>query len=219
MSDIFYGEQSGVIFMQLSVHHLTFERNQRFLFENLSFSLNAGELLQLRGANGSGKSTLLRMLAGLIEPQEGKICWNGVSVQDHCEDYQQALHYLGHQNGVKTYLTIDENLQLLGSLYHQRFSEQTLADTLRQLGLSQSRHTPVANLSAGQARRLSLAKLLLLRAPLWLLDEPATALDQPGQTVLAELLATHAAQGGSAIIATHQALNIPRTLWLGEPHA
>lgn len=203
-----------------SAHDISFERNTSPLFEKINLSLNAGELLQLRGANGSGKSTLLRMLAGFIEPHQGRICWQGTAIHA-LDDYQQRIQYLGHQNGTKPYLSVQENLQLSGALSGKSFSATELQAALSRVGLNNLNHRPAAQLSAGQARRLSLARLVLQPADLWLLDEPTTALDAAGQALLAELLREHLRQNGIAIIATHHDLMyVPQsqTLWLGEQH-
>lgn len=208
-------------FTQLSAHALAFERNNQFLFENIQFSLKSGELLQLRGANGSGKSTLLRMLAGFIEPHQGEIHWQDTSVLDQLDIYQQQIHYVGHQNGTKPYLTVQENLKLNNALQGKQFSSNQLHHALEKIGLSHLSERPAANLSAGQARRLSLARLLLQSAAIWFLDEPTTALDTAGQTVLAELLTTHLKHNGIAVVATHQDLPFishSQTLWLGANH-
>jgi heme exporter protein A len=191
--------------MQLTVTHLAFERNNLFLFTQLDFGINAGELLQVYGANGSGKSTLLRILAGFIEPTLGTIQWKNQSVFQQ-DDYQQQLHYIGHQNGVKYNLTVAENLLLMAALMNQILTTHCITTILTKVGLAPLMHAVTRSLSAGQLRRLSLAKLLLSSRTLWILDEPTTALDQTGQILLIQLLEEHLAAGGIAIVATHQQL-------------
>ena len=204
---------------QLVTQQIGFERNNQFLFNHIDIALNAGEILELRGANGSGKSTLLRVLAGYIEPHLGSILWNDQPVRDILEDYQQAIHYLGHQNGIKPTLTVEENLRLTCVLSGKSCDSAALTDALKKTGLNTLRESAAGKLSAGQSRRLSLTRLLLQPAQLWFLDEPTTALDSHGEKLFAEMLTEHLANGGSAIVATHHELPLlptRKTLWLGE---
>ncbi len=192
--------------MNLTIKNLSFERNHQFLFKNLNCELQTGEILQLRGPNGSGKSTLLRILAGYLEPLSGDILWQGKSIFDDRTLYQQQLQYLGHKNGVKPYLTVCENLELCCALGANPLDPYRIASVLRFVGLTKSMDTQAVRLSAGQVRRLALARLLINPTPLWILDEPMTALDTDGQALLSVLLKQHLSTGGLVIVATHQSL-------------
>lgn len=192
--------------MTLTLQNISFERNQAALFQQLDFVLQTGELLQITGVNGSGKSTLLRILAGFIEPQEGNILWQGKNILKQRENYQQAICYLGHLNGIKSNLTAYENLYFFSALAAHKASRQDIIYVIDFMGLKAVAHAPAFHLSAGQLRRLSLARLLLNSAALWILDEPTTALDNEGQILLAELLDQHKIKNGLAVVATHQKL-------------
>jgi heme exporter protein A len=202
----------------LQLNQLSFERNNQFLFQNIHCQLSQGDLLQVRGANGSGKSTLLRILAGYIEVENNSVLWNNQCIAVNRHDYQQQLHYLGHQNGIKPALTVAENLQLSTALSRKNNSSPIEA-AVKKTGLAQLLETPARNLSAGLLRRLALTRLLLNPQKLWILDEPATALDQAGQALLLHLLREHQSLGGITILATHQDLNWGsemKTINLGE---
>lgn len=190
--------------MTLTINHLTLERNQQILLSDIHCTLQSGEYLQVEGTNGSGKSTLLRILAGLIEPQQGQILWQDQCIFANRDVYQQQLKYIGHQNGNKVNLTVFENLRVNAALSAQQANVHEIHDSIKKVGLAHFENTLVNNLSAGQARRVSLARLLLQPAPLWILDEPTTALDAQGQDVLMMLLNHHLEKGGLAVIATHQ---------------
>lgn len=201
---------------QLAIRDLAFERNNQFLFRDLSASLHSGELLQIRGTNGSGKSTLLRIVAGLLESQSGTVTWQNQPINPH------QLHYIGHQNSLRHNLTVYENLKLQSALTTKSITQSQLETAIRQVGLAQVMHSQALHLSAGQSRRFCLARLLLTPMPLWILDEPATALDANGQQLLTELLHVHLANGGIAMLATHQPLPLSctiKTILLGEQHA
>lgn len=194
--------------MTLAIQHISFERNHRALFHCLTGDIQPGECLQITGHNGSGKSTLLRVLAGLLEPLNGEILWQTTSIFKEREIYHQQLHYLGHQNSIKRSLTVYENLTLSTAIANVSLHKTTIQHVLQRLHLSHALQTPAAHLSAGQLRRLSLSRLLLYPKPLWILDEPSTALDAKGQQILSELLNQHLATKGLAIIATHQTLEL-----------
>ena len=190
--------------MTLCLKNLGFERNNQCLLSQINCVVNPGECLQIYGANGSGKSTLLRIIAGFIEPHIGHVLW-----QDNCifakrDSYKENIHYVGHQNGIKPNLTVQENLQLSSALMGK--SVPPTGSLLTQIGLMHYRDTKAALLSAGQLRRLSLARLLINTFKIWLLDEPLTALDGVGQSLLTQVLNQHLANGGIGILATHQAL-------------
>lgn len=198
--------------LALEARGLTIRRGFRLLFEGLDVSLARGEILQLSGPNGAGKSTLMRALAGFSAADEGRILWRGVP-----EEIESAtlLHYHGHREGLREALTPRENLAFAAALLG---GDKTRIDpALARLEASRLADLPVQVLSAGQRRRVALARLLVAPRPVWLLDEPLAALDVAGQVLVSELLAEHAAQGGMALVATHQPLNIEvRHLRLGE---
>jgi heme exporter protein A len=205
--------------MTLTVENLTFERNDQPLLKQIGFHLHPGELLQIQGPNGSGKSTLLRILAGIIEPQEGAVLWQCHSIFYDRADYHQTLQYIGHQHGVKPYLTVHENLQLNGALMARKIPSQHITAALQKVGLASLEETPALSLSAGQTRRVALARLFIQPSQIWILDEPTTALDSHSQHCLMELLSEHLAKKGMAIVATHHSLSLSqeiKTLTLGE---
>ena len=198
---------------------LTFEPNNRLLFDRLHGELNPHEILLVRGSNGCGKTTLLRMLAALIEPHTGSISWQSKCIFKNRDSFHQQLHYIGHQNAIKPSLTVYENLQLYSALAAIKFDSNHAIHVLKKAGLDHLRDALASHLSAGQLRRLSLARLLFNPQPVWILDEPMTALDLAGQQWLNELILEHLTLSGIAIVATHQQLplNHPvKTLWIGE---
>lgn len=192
--------------MKLTIENLSFERNNQLLFSQLNFAVKTGELLQIKGANGSGKSTLLRILAGFIEPQSGTVRWQDRCIFAERDLYQNQLHYLGHQNGIKPYLTVYENLRLHCALTDNHFNSSKFQEVIKRMGLRNLIDTQIIHLSAGQARRVALARLLLTSAAIWILDEPVTALDSEGQDCFITLLNQHLSDAGIAIISTHQNL-------------
>jgi heme exporter protein A len=189
----------------LRVEKLCCERGPRELFRGLSFTADAGELVLVTGPNGSGKTTLLRALAGLTRPAAGTINWS-----DAPRGLAESRAYLGHAAGWKDTLTVTENLRLAWQLDAEAAAHNAGAASaaLERAGLSRQRNLAVARLSQGQRKRLHLARLSCSTRPLWLLDEPAAALDDQGLSLLAELVAAHLGQGGTAAIATHQPLPI-----------
>jgi heme exporter protein A len=202
----------------LDLQQLSFERDHCFLFENLCATLHSGEILQVKGANGSGKTTLLRILASFIAVKNKSVLWNQQCIVKQRVCYQQALHYIGHQSGVKPHLTVKENLKLNTAL--QGGDDVSIATAIVKTGLQNQQDTRAQLLSAGQLRRLALARLILTSRPLWILDEPAAALDTAGQALLTQLMTDHIFQGGMAIVATHQNLfDFAKTLELGIAHA
>ena len=200
---------------------LTCIRNGRQVLKGLSFELTAGQALLLMGPNGSGKSTLLRICAGLLQPDSGEL---RVDEEDGVENpaaLHAVQHYVGHNNGLKTALTIRENLEVWSSLLQTSGSVPDTEKALDAFGLLKLAETPVHYLSAGQRRRAALSRLLLVHRPLWLLDEPLNALDQKHIDIIEGAIARHTEQGGMAIVATHQMLNLPEAersaLHLGMP--
>jgi heme exporter protein A len=194
----------------LEVADLACRRGGRQVFDRLSFALGAGELLALTGRNGSGKTTLLRALALLVRPEIGTIRWQGANVQAESESWRGQLAWLGHLDGLKGDLSVRENLLVAERLRGAPPAEDRLDGVLVAFDLSNLATRPVRVLSAGQRRRTALARVLLSQAPVWLLDEPLNALDQPAQAAFRTALRTHLAAGGLAIAATHADLGMPR---------
>lgn len=192
-----------VVFM-LEVSNLTAIRDERVLFEALSFTIQSGEIVQIEGRNGTGKTTLLRIIAGLGDCEEGKILWNKHLTVNNRDLFHQDLLFLGHQTGVKRELTGYENLSFYQSIHQDKIDKETIWNALAQVGLAGREDVPVAQLSAGQQRRVALARLWLSKQPLWILDEPLTAIDKQGVKVLENLFLNHANQGGIVILTTHQ---------------
>jgi heme exporter protein A len=188
----------------LEASDLELERGGRRLFRGLSLALAPGELLRVAGANGSGKTTLLKILCGLLLPQAGAVRWQGTPIRRLREEYSRQLLYLGHAPAVKDELTAAENLGIACTLAGAPAAPQALREALDAYGLPAG-EVPVRRLSQGQRRRAALARLLLSTAvPLWLLDEPFTALDAAAARFTGELIAQHVARGGAAIYTTHQ---------------
>ena len=188
----------------LEARELLCERDERTLFSGLSFTLNAGEWVQITGSNGAGKTTLLRLLTGLSRPDAGEVHWQGQPLQQVRDSYHQNLLWIGHQPGIKTRLTALENLHF----YHRDGDTAQCLEALAQAGLAGFEDIPVNQLSAGQQRRVALARLWLTRATLWILDEPFTAIDVNGVDRLTQRMAQHTEQGGIVILTTHQPLNV-----------
>ena len=187
----------------LEARELLCERDERTLFSGLSFTLNAGEWVQITGSNGAGKTTLLRLLTGLSRPDAGEVLWQGQPLHQVRDSYHQNLLWIGHQPGIKTRLTALENLHF----YHRDGDTAQCLEALAQAGLAGFEDIPVNQLSAGQQRRVALARLWLTRATLWILDEPFTAIDVNGVDRLTQRMAQHTEQGGIVIL-THQPLNV-----------
>ncbi|WP_077635484.1 cytochrome c biogenesis heme-transporting ATPase CcmA [Escherichia coli] len=188
----------------LEARELLCERDERTLFSGLSFTLNAGEWVQITGSNGAGKTTLLRLLTGLSRPDAGEVLWQGQPLHQVRDSYHQNLLWIGHQPGIKTRLTALENLHF----YHRDGDTAQCLEALAQAGLAGFEDIPVNQLSAGQQRRVALARLWLTRATLWILDEPFTAIDVNGVDRLTQRMAQHTEQGGIVILTTPQPLNV-----------
>lgn len=203
----------------LTVHDLSARRGYTRLFAGLSFDVDQGHVLVITGANGTGKTTLLRMLAGLSAPESGEIRWNGVPVAPFDSVLRAATAFAGHHPSLKDELTAEENLTSLVAVAGERLPREAIRDALDAVALSRQRALPARVLSQGQRRRIGLARLRLLRRPLWILDEPVTALDANGTALLASLVAEHLQGGGLAVAATHTSLGLPedrvRALTLG----
>ena len=190
----------------LEVRDLMGVRSERRLFENLSFSVQENELLYFSGRNGSGKTTLLRILCGLARPETGEILWHGVHIEEIETEYAQSLVYVGHENGIKGDLTVIENLAF-DRVLRGNPTMQTAHEILDRLGIERYAQIPCRYLSAGQKRRVALARLQVSNARLWLLDEPFTALDEPTQEIIIDWLSAHLESGGICITTSHQPIN------------
>lgn len=180
-------------------------RGERLVFRDVAFSLGAGGALLLTGPNGSGKSTLLRLLAGLLRPAAGTLRWNGEEALVDLPTHARRVGYVGHLDAIKPGLTAAENLA-----FSARLSGGSVADALAALGLEELAEIPARMLSAGQRRRLALARLNLARAPLWLLDEPTLGLDSRSVERFGRAMEAHRAAGGVVIAATHLPLPLGR---------
>ena len=184
------------------------ERDRRILFEDLNIAVSAGEVLQVEGPNGSGKTTLLRILTGLSDAFEGELLWEGQALKKVREQYYQHMQYLGHAAGIKPALTAEENLQWYAAIRGQDAvqSRNKISEVLAKVGLQGYEDMPCHTLSAGQQRRVNLARLYLSPAKLWILDEPFTAIDKAGVQAIETLIGEQAKAGGAVIVTTHQDL-------------
>ena len=194
----------------LQVDDLMVRRGERLLFEGLSFAAGAGQALLVRGPNGAGKSSLLLALAGILRADRGTIRFGS-------DEPQRLIHFLGHQSAVKPRLTLSENLGFWAVLYGEAGVKPEAA--LEAVGLASLGGIEAGHLSAGQTRRLALARLLVSKRPVWLLDEPLAALDASGEALVAGLIDAHCAEGGIAVAATHQDIGLAKpaeTLLLGS---
>jgi heme exporter protein A len=205
----------------IQVDQLFCERDDRVLIKDLSFTLNAGEVMQIEGPNGSGKTTLLRVMCGLSDDFEGSILWAGQPRQQLDLEFRCNTLYFGHLTGIKFSLTPRENLrwilQLKGVDIGSDELDQRIESALKKVGLYSYEDVPVYTLSAGQKRRVALARLQIEAAKLWILDEPFTAIDRAGVHELEGLIQDHAEAGGTVLITTHHALELDaiRKLQLG----
>ncbi|MEJ2140384.1 MAG: cytochrome c biogenesis heme-transporting ATPase CcmA [Gammaproteobacteria bacterium] len=191
---------------KLTADSLTLFRGERCLFENLSFALNPGELLLLEGCNGSGKTSLIRAIAGLIELESGEIYWDEQPVRRQRQVFNNELVWMAHRVGFKADLSLVENLRFESAL--RRDSRHDLDDILTRLNINRLKRLPVRSLSAGQQRRVALARMLMSAATLWMMDEPVTNLDREGRSLVMTLVSEHLARGGMVIMAAHQDIQI-----------
>jgi heme exporter protein A len=190
----------------LSVHDLACARGERTLFTDMSFNLNAGQLLLVRGGNGRGKTSLLRLLCGLAEPLAGEVRWRGRPIAKSRDVYHREMTYVGHVNGVKDDLTPLENLRMAAAIADRPLDEAHALETLKTLGLERCLDLPARVLSFGQRRRVALSGLVIAGALLWILDEPLTGLDVHGVALVEKLLREQVARGGMVVMTTHQPL-------------
>jgi heme exporter protein A len=190
---------------QLAVRALHLWRGERHLLRDVSFTLAAGELLQVVGPNGVGKTSLLRCVAGLMPTESGEIAWRGRPLDKCRDEFYRELGYLAHINALKPELTALENLRYSVAV-RRAVSDQELHATLERLHVAACASLPARSLSAGQKRRVAIARILLTRASLWILDEPITNLDAAGIALFEQCMADHLGQGGSILTAAHQLL-------------
>ncbi|WJF91953.1 cytochrome c biogenesis heme-transporting ATPase CcmA [Paraburkholderia bonniea] len=197
--------------MMLAVEQLGLGRGGRMVLRQIEFVVQPGWALQIHGPNGSGKTTLLRLLAGLLAPSTGVIRWDGADTRAAPARWRSTLSYVAHANGVSDDLTVQEHLNFAAALsgVALRGAAVALTAALEGVGLERQRHMRAGQLSQGQRRRVALARLVLERKPLWLLDEPAAALDHTASAWLHEMLATHLQTGGIVVASTHQPLSTP----------
>jgi heme exporter protein A len=192
----------------LSFNQLGCSKGGRVLFKDIHCALGAGKWLYVAGANGVGKTSLLRMVCGLATVDTGEICWNGTPIQAQPDTYRQALCYLGHLNALQESMTVNENLAFMAALGGFTLDEAHARAVLTRLGVGGRGAQLVRHLSQGQKRRVSLCRLLLRQAQLWVLDEPFVAMDEAGVQLLADLIATHLSTGGMAVVTSHQQVPI-----------
>ena len=193
----------------LSLHQLQCRRGERELFSGVELALQRGELLQVEGPNGSGKTSLLRIVAGLSAAASGEIRWRNETINELAEDYFRDLLYLGHAAAIKDELTALENLTLTLQLSDEQTSSANAKQALADAGLKDRLHLPAKYLSQGQRRRVALARLCLSKRPLWILDEPFTALDVSAVSWVAQLIAAQLGRDGIVLFTTHQDVQIP----------
>ena len=189
---------------QLIIENLACQRGDKVLFHHLNLQIQAGDFVQIEGHNGIGKTSLLRIVAGLAIPLEGKVRWNSEEIFKQREAFNYDLLYLGHQSGIKPELNAWENLCFYQQISHCHQGDEILWNVLQTVGLLGREDIPAAQLSAGQQKRIALARLWLSEAPLWILDEPFNAIDKKGVAVLTVLFEQHAQRGGIVILTSHQ---------------
>ncbi len=190
----------------LTANKLTCIREDRLLFEELSFTVNPGDIIQIEGANGTGKTSLLRILAGLSQPYSGNVLYKDTPINDSEEEYKADLLFLGHLAGVKGEMSSEENLQFYLTMHG--LDASVAEETLSEVSLYGFEDALASHLSAGQHRRIALARLWQSKSKIWILDEPFTAIDKAGVKKLEDLFLQHAEHGGAVILTTHQDLSL-----------
>jgi heme exporter protein A len=192
---------------ELSGDALHLWRGEHHVLRGVSFAVGASQCLQVTGANGAGKTTLLRALCGLVPLESGRLLWRGTDPTADLEAFHAELSYLGHENGLKGELTAAENLAFATRM-RRRVGSNEIHAALERTAVADSANSLTRRLSAGQRRRVALARLLLAGSSLWVLDEPTSNLDVRGQSLLSELIGSHLEAGGVAVVATHQSLSL-----------
>lgn len=185
----------------LQTSDLTCVKDDRVLFENLNLSLSAGQMLLVEGKNGSGKTSLLRILTGLNLPESGDVLWKGEEISEVGPDYYEQINYIGHHDGIKRDLTCLENLRLVQAM--GKPFPINLDDALDKVNLYRFGDNFVATLSAGQKRRLALARLVVTEAKLWIMDEPFTSLDKASMAMFQDMFEQHLKNGGVIVMTSH----------------
>jgi heme exporter protein A len=191
--------------VNFSVEQLSCIRQDRCLFEDLSFSLASGQIIQIEGPNGAGKSSLLRILGGFLSPESGQLLWQNEPLGRDRVDFNQQLLFIGHQAAISAHMTALENVNFWLELHPHKVDFEVF-ELLGRLGLVGLEDIPVSQLSAGQQRKVALARLWLTSATLWILDEPFTAIDKKGVAGLQRKFQQHLDEGGMIILTTHQDL-------------
>jgi len=196
--------------LPISAHSLTTEKQDRILFRDVTFSVQPGEILHIKGANGTGKTTLLRILCGLTLAESGEVHWGNQAIQRRRDDFHTQLSYVGHSDGVKLDLTVAENLHIAAVLAQSKRETHTmdLVAIARQVGLDKHLDAYAHALSAGQRRRLALARCLFQNCSVWILDEPFTSLDTQGVHFVENIIREHCQRKGIVIMTSHQQPNI-----------
>ena len=194
----------------LEARDLTCVRGDKTLFAGLSFQISPGDCLHVRGENGAGKTSLLRLLTGLSKAESGEVLWNGLPISAEPGAFHRELLFLGHRDALKEELTALENLQMYTALDDVQLSLDKALAALWRFGLRGRENLPVHYLSAGQKRRVLMARMLTRQARLWILDEPFNALDINAVAELESLITEHLAAGGLLILTSHQPINLPQ---------
>lgn len=192
----------------LEVINLDCVRGSRALFTNLNLKVGPGTFVQLQGPNGSGKTSLLRIICGLLAPEKGEVRWQSTNIRKLGEDFAGALTYLGHRNAIKDELSALENLRVSNGLSGLNINREEATQALDQLGLQGRENLPARFLSEGQKRRAALARLIVSKAKLWLLDEVLASLDTSAILIVNALLERHLQTGGIVIAATHHEMHV-----------
>ena len=193
----------------LKAHALSCVRGERELFADLNLQVHAGECLHVRGENGVGKTSLLRLLTGLSKPESGEILWKGQAITLDPSQYHRDLLFLGHRDALKDDLTALENIQMYAAIDDIALTQEQALSSLWRFGIRGREHLPVSCLSAGQKRRVLMARMATRQAKLWILDEPFNALDINAVQALQTLIAQHQERGGLIVLTSHQNIDIP----------